>query len=115
MQRIPVVIPAGQATSGAVDIPERRVLCGISIPASMTGATVSYEISFDGGSTYLPVYGVDSATLHSTSIGSTARFIAVNSAVFLASHTGFKSKIRVVAASNQTPETTINLHFREVR
>lgn len=115
MQRIPVVIPAGQATSGAVDIPERRVLCGISIPASMTGASVSYEISFDGGASYLPVYGVDSATLHSTSIGATARFVPVNSAVFLASHTGFRAKLRVVAAASQTPETTIQLHFREVR
>lgn len=115
MNRIPVVIAAGQATSGAVDVPEREVLCGISIPASMTGATVSYEISFDGGATYLPVYGVDSSTLHTTSIGTSARFVAVNSAVFLASHLGYQTKLRVVAVANQTPETTINLHFREVR
>lgn len=115
MNRVQVTVPNGQDTSNSIPIPEGEVLCAISCGAGFTGASLGYEVSYDNGLTWLTVFGVDSTTAHATNMSNTARFVPVNSAVFLASMRGYTGLIRVKTASAQSPAMPIFLHFREVR
>lgn len=115
MNRVQVTVSNGQDTSDSIPIPEGEVLCAISCSAGFTGASLGYEVSYDSGLTWLTVFGVDSTTAHATNMSSTARFVPVNSAVFLASMRGYKGLIRVKTASAQSQAMPIFLHFRDVR
>ena len=115
MNRVQVTVPNGVDTSNSIPIPEGEVLCGISCGAGFTGASAGYEVSYDAGLTWLTVFGVDSTKAHATNMSSTARFIPVNSAIFLASHRGYTALIRVKTASAQSQAMPLFLHFREVR
>ena len=115
MNRVQVTVPNGVDTSDAVPIPEGEVLCGVSCGAGFTGASLGYEVSYDNGSTWMTVCAVDSSSAHSTAMGATARFVPVNSAVFLASMRGYSGRVRVKTASAQSTAMPLFLHFRDVR
>lgn len=117
MNIISTVIPVGQTTSSAVPVPEYELLCAISLPAAgFTGATVSYEISFDNGVTFLPVQAQDGASVFTTTVGATARYVPVNPNVFLASCIGYRCLLRCVSSTAElTANKTVNFHFRPLR
>lgn len=73
-----VVIPSSGVTSSTATLSATRVLVGIITPAALTGANISFEMSVDDGSTWVPVYNGGSA--YSVAIG-TSRYIALNKEV----------------------------------
>lgn len=115
MNIMTVTIPNGVDTSDEVLIPEGEVLCAISANSDgFDGANVGYQIQFDG-TNWLTVNQLDSTTPHTTALGATKGYTPVNSNVFLASHRGYKTKLRLKAATAQTGAHSINLHFRDIR
>src|SRR3954454_10155280 len=71
---IPVTIANGQALSGPVALGE-FVLTGIAMPAAWTAAGLSFQVSIDGGTTWLEMQSI------SPPISSTApagQFIAID-------------------------------------
>jgi hypothetical protein len=116
MNQISVTIPVGQTTSTSVVVPEGETICALSIRAAgFTGATVSFEISFDNGTTWLAVQSQDGATAYSVTVGATARFVPVNPNVFLSSHSGYSCLVRVVSASAElTNNKLIFLHTKSI-
>ena len=51
-------IPSGQSTSVGVDL-QGEGLHQVLFPAALTGTTISFQISYDAGVTYLPIKQVN--------------------------------------------------------
>lgn len=116
MNQISVTIPVGQTTSASVIVPEGETICAISIRASgFTGATITYQISFDGGTTWLAVQAQDGASAFTTTVGATARYVPINPNVFLASHAGYSCLVRIVSASSElNNDKVVFLHTKSI-
>lgn len=74
-----VTIAGGDTTSGSKAMERNRVPLGLIIPSTFTGATVSFQVSIDDGTTFYPLYY--EGTLYSFSVG-TSRYHAFNKAAF---------------------------------
>jgi hypothetical protein len=110
-----VTIPDGQTESDSIFIPEGQVLAAISTNSDgFDGANVGYQVQLDG-TNWLTVNQLDSTTAHTTALGATKCYTPVNANVFLASARGYKYKLRLKAATQQTGAITFNLHFRALR
>jgi len=91
---IDVTIANGQTTSGVIDLAGKK-LVGIEIPASFTGATVSFTQCRSAGGTYLPVCKEDGTSYSVTATD--ASYIRMNPSVFAGC-----AFIKVVSASSET-------------
>jgi len=99
-----VTITSGQTVSDALDL-QGLALCGIQIPAAFTGASITFQGSYDG-STYQAIYNV-SNTAYSITVG-TSRTYAINPADFA----GFRY-VKIVSASAEGANRTIVVSTRE--
>ena len=58
-----VTILDGAAVSGAIEVPPRHSIAMVHVPTSWTGADLGFQISTDGGTTFVDVYsGVGTTT-----------------------------------------------------
>jgi hypothetical protein len=103
VNRIPVSIPINQTKSDAVQIPDFESVCAVSILTDgFQGATFSFEISFDNGTTYLPVRALGGASVYTVTAAATKAYFPIDSDVFFASHTGHVCLVRVVSAATES-------------
>jgi len=108
---LPVTIAAGASLSPEVDIGE-WTLVGIWMPASWVSAALTFQVSFDGGATWLEHYS--SAGVETTLTVAAGQYIGVDpllwrgvSAIKIRSGT-------LAAAVAQTSAATLNLIVRTV-
>lgn len=99
-----IVIASGQTVSAALDL-QGLALTAIQIPAAFTGASITFQGSFDN-STFQAIYNT-SNTAYSITVG-TSRTYAINPADFA----GFRY-IKIVSASAEGAERTIVVSSRE--
>ena len=98
---IDATIANAATTSGAINL-EGKKLVGIEIPASFTGATVSFTQCRSEGGTYIPVYN-DDGSLYSVT-ATDAAYVRVNPAVFAGC-----AFIKVVSASSESGEKVVTV------
>lgn len=75
MSAIPATIAAGQSLSAEIDL-GAMTLVGIAMPAAWTAASLTFQISFDGGVTWLEHY--NSSGSETTFTVATGQYIAVD-------------------------------------
>ncbi len=107
LYRASVIIANGAATSSAADT-GGGVLAGFYAPASMTGATVSFTGSIDGGGTYVPIRD-NTGTLITVTLNAAASFYSIRSVLPFG-----LDFVKVVSASNEAAERTLTLIFQQV-
>ena len=108
----PVTIAAGQSLSPEIDI-GAWTLVGIQMPASWTAAGLSFQVSFDGGATWLEHY--NAAGTETTFTVGASQYIAVDPLLWR----GVSAiKVRSGTAASpvaQTGGATLNLIARTVQ
>lgn len=109
-----VAIASGQSLSPEVDI-GGWTLVGILVPANWTTAGIDFQVSFDGGSTFVQMVDKTAAVIAISSIaGGTAVFVALDPAQLR----GVRAlKVRSAtsgSAVNQTNAVTLSLICRYV-
>lgn len=113
MQTLTSTIAAAGTNGSAVNLAalseNRLALAAISLPAAYNKTTVTFNASFDGGTTWLPVIKTDGTVLTYTFTASTAQAVAVPPVDLC----GFPM-IRPVAPSGVGAESVIGFHFRIV-
>jgi hypothetical protein len=76
---LPATIANGQALSGALNLGGLR-LFGIVMPAAWTAANLTFQMSYDGGTTWVDVY--DTTGSEVTTTAAVSRYLAVDPALF---------------------------------
>ena len=95
------------ATTSSAAQCDGLLLSGIVFPAAMTGATITFDFSFDG-TNFVDVVETDGTEVsYSVSAGNVVR---VDPSGWAFASTGF---LRVVSASSEAADRTINLIFKQ--
>lgn len=111
---ISAAIANGQTKTDAIPIPENEQIVAVSILTdSFTGATFSFEITFDGGTTWLPVRAVGGASVYAPTASATKAFIPIDPMVFFAAAVGYTCSVRVVSASSETGAKSLLIHTKK--
>lgn len=109
---IPAVIAAGQSLSGEVDIGSAYTLVGIWMPAAWTAASLTFQVSPDGGTTWLEHY--NAAGIETIVTVAAGQYVALDPALWR----GVSAlKIRSGTSAspvNQVAQATLNLVTRTV-
>jgi hypothetical protein len=92
---LPALIANGQSLSGALNLGGLR-LFGIAMPAAWTAANLTFQMSPDGGTTWVNVYDANGSELAATAAAS--RYIAIDPANFAS-----LSMIKVRSGTSGTP------------
>lgn len=104
-------IASGASMTGAINLNGWR-LFGISMPASWTAASLTFQGSFDGGATWQNLY--DSSGNEITLTTAASRYVAIDPLLFLAVP---MMKVRSGTASggvNQAQDSQLSLILRSV-
>jgi hypothetical protein len=99
-------IAAGGTLSSAVSL-NGFSLCAILLPATFTGATISFEASFDG-TNYFPVYSTTSGTLLSYTV-TQGHYVAIDPKDFF----GIKT-VKILSASTEGSTRTLNCSLKGI-
>lgn len=112
------VIASGASLSGAIDLRGTHVtnkglrLFGIVMPAAWTAANLTFQASFDGGTTYVNMYDYNGLEVVATA--STSRLIVLDPVVF-ASIPLLKIRSGTAASAvNQGGDRTLTLVLRSI-
>lgn len=100
--------------TNAASLPtEGRALVGVQMPSAWTAANLGFEVSFDGGATWVTAYDNTGNLLQA--VVSTSRYVAfpVDSAIF-APLLKVKSVTAANVATNQGGARTLTLVFRRL-
>ena len=109
-------IASGQTASGGITVQPGFCLSAVSLPVSgFTGTALTFDASFDGGATWLPVLTMDGAVSYSLAQNGSARFVPVDGRIFRAmvpsrSTTELGCLIRVVSNASEAASRIVNLH-----
>jgi len=72
--RTTVTITSGQSVSELVNLEAKQLLgIGVVVPATWTAADIGFEVSSDGGSTWIPVYNAEGERVLITGIDISAQ------------------------------------------
>ena len=111
LERIPVTVGAGTSLSAAVPTGTKTV-CGMAIPAIWSAAALTFQVSVDGGSTWLDLYDVTGSEVSVTAAA--GQYHAIDPVVFAAiNHVKVRSGTSG-APVVQTADRTITLVVRGV-
>jgi len=102
-------IASGQTTSESLDLQKSAdCVLGIVTPAALTSTAITFEASFDGGTTWVPVQQVDGGGAFSLTV-STSQFIPIDPRVFAG-----VELLRIVGGSSEGADREIGVVLREV-
>lgn len=101
---VPAVIANGQTTSAAIKL-LGFVLCGIQLPAAFTGATISFQASYDG---------VTFGALKSTTSGTTLTYTVTQGTYCAIDPKDFQgvAYLKIVSASSEAADRTLALSVK---
>lgn len=110
MKKINATISSGQTKSAAVRLPPLEsglsLLCGLSMPGTITGVTMTFEVSVDGGTTFNPLYD-DTGVQVSVTIAASRHIRLIPSLFAGIDH------LKLVSGSAEGADRTIGLVFAE--
>lgn len=106
-----VTIAQDASLSGAANVGE-KVVCGLMMPGTWTAADISFQISYDGGATWVALYDDASVIVKVTGPGA-GKYLALDPSTF-AGVTRVKVQSGVPgAAVNQAAARTLTLVSRK--
>ena len=107
LQKEVLIDISDNATTSSAAQCDGLLLSGIVFPAAMTGATITFEFSFDG-TNFVDVVETDGTEVsYSVSAGNVVR---VDPSGWAFASTGF---LRITSASSEAADRTINLIFKQ--
>jgi hypothetical protein len=111
IERANVVIANGATTSAAVSVPLDKVPLAVVTPSALTGTSLKFEVSDDGGTTYKPVY--KEGTEYSVTVG-TSRHVCLDAAAFRGAIGGpstTPTNLKLVSGSSEGAARTLQVVF----
>ncbi len=107
LQKEVLIDISDNATTSSAAQCDGLLLSGIVFPAAMTGATITFDFSFDG-TNFVDVVETDGTEVsYSVSAGNVVR---VDPSGWAFASTGF---LRITSASSEAADRTINLIFKQ--
>ena len=111
LEAVPVTIASGTSLSAAVNCGGLR-LFGLVMPAAWTTANLTFQMSHDGGATWVNMYDASGTEL--TTPAAASRFIAVDPAQFAAVTLIKVRSGSAATAVNQAQDAVVSLILRSV-
>lgn len=101
-----ITVGTNATTSAIVTIPPGEVAAALQTPAALTSTACTFEVTTDGGTTWVPLRAVGGASAYSVTVAA-GRFIPLDDAAM-----SVAKSIRLVMGSSEAADRTIKVITR---